>query len=276
MKDRFLIYLSIFPHWNRCADAIRNQWLIQQQYLISLCVIMLDCFHDVINQITFLFLLLLTLYTPSTSQVKINPAMLPTIYMPEKLDHMTVNGFTQGMIVSQQGLRYSSNIDSTLTVQVRQKYGLMIAFEHLDLVEDIYGTQCDDFIQFYAGHNKELILTRPFCGKKPPSSHLLTNFTTVTIRFRTNHFRESSGFRLKFDRIPIKNISDCDRSGLCQSADYTDTRSVSRTRNSTSKSGVPCLSSSRCSLVVYAAVVLLSFYHEQICAKFLTLGPQNR
>lgn len=152
-----------------------------------------------------------------TATDKIDAAPFPMVYMPERFDHVQLNGFSRALILSQRGLRYSANLDCTMTLSVRGSFGVHLSFEHLDLARDTYDGEspCEDYVQFYGGEGKETILSGQHCGNIPPSIGLVTNSSTVTLRFRTNHFRERSGFRIKFYRVPLDMISDCDEMGVC-------------------------------------------------------------
>lgn len=163
---------------------------------------------------TILSLLFLAKIT-ATDKIDLGP--FPTVYMPESFDHVNLNGFSRALILSQRGQRYSSNLDCTMTLSVRGPFGVQLSFEHLDLARDTYDEDgpCEDYVQFYGGAGKETILSDPHCGNVPPPEGLVANMSSVTLRFRTNHYRERSGFRIKFDRVPLDLLTDCNERGVC-------------------------------------------------------------
>ena len=245
---------------------------------------MLDCYKRIWIQTKITLFLVLLILARLTETTKIDAAHLPTVYMPEKFDHIHLQGFSQAMILSQRGQRYSSNLDCTMTLTVRGPFGIQLAFEHIDLARDTYDADspCEDYVQFYGGTAKETLLSGQHCGSGQPPDGLITNASSVTLRFRTNHYRERSGFRIKFDRIHVDLLSDCDERGVCsltkgedeEAQDDRGIRAKRGVREAAPNSGLQV--GSRWSLESLM-VISLSLWTSLLLIRVPFLyGPQNR
>lgn len=229
---------------------------------------MLDFVNGLTTILTKLTLItLMVLHTVMSNDSLLDPAYLPTVYMPEKSDHLTLSGFNRAIIHSQRGPRYPSNLDCTLTIQVRDKYAVQLTMEHMDLAQETYGSNCEDFLQLYSGPGKETILTQPYCGQKLPRYPLVANTTSVTVRFRTNHFRERTGFRMKFERVSVNELLECEsENGLCVTPKNAEFFAISKKKQAAAKSGGSCLTASLESAKIYsvlfmAYLLLLTWQH---------------
>jgi hypothetical protein len=121
------------------------------------------------------------------------------MYFPDECVSTFVNGFNEGLVVSQRGNRYLPNTACTMYFSVRAaSKHIRFIFEHMDLPETSPG-DCEDYIQFYVSDNGEgwTAIGQRLCGYAPPDD-IVSHDTNVSVVFTSNAFRERSGFRFYF------------------------------------------------------------------------------
>ncbi|XP_056413289.1 ovochymase-2-like [Hyla sarda] len=90
---------------------------------------------------------------------------------------------------------YAPNKLCVWHLQVPEGKQLIINFTHFDLEDtDIISKQCYDYVAAYEESSGQIIKYGPFCGTTLPT-RITSNTPTLTIRFYSDIFTESKGFR---------------------------------------------------------------------------------
>jgi len=164
--------------------------------------------------------------------------------MPSRSDHIIVSGFNQALIVSQRAQRYDPDVDCTMTLSVRGgSHAIQLLFEHMDMPARTYSTCDDDYVQFFSGTSpNEVPISRQYCGNVRPTDNVIMNSTSVRIRFRTNNYKQRTGFRIKLDRVSHNELVHCDERNVCR----TELEGVLLSKSNADSSGKISTSSGMC------------------------------
>jgi len=133
----------------------------------------------------------------------LNQAALPVYYLPQDCQQIFIDGFRQAVIVSQSSQRYSPNMNCRVVISSRSNNHLFrFTFHHLDLVDPKDGV-CHDYVQLFNihDHHFDLEMTSPMCGGNVPVTSYTSNSSSVALVFRTNEYKERSGFKVVYERL---------------------------------------------------------------------------
>jgi len=153
--------------------------------------------------------LLTALLARLVKSTEISPSVKPLINLPDGTHNLQVQGFSQGIISSQVGDRYSPNTNCRLRLSVNSASWIRFTFEHLDLPPPGATGSCSDSVQLFCvvDDNNNLAVSQPLCGSVVPTREFVANCSTALIVFQADAYQQSTGFKVFFERITNPSIA---------------------------------------------------------------------